>query len=72
MRLEGRTALVTGGGRGIGAAVSKRLAADGARVLVHYGTHAAAAEDTAAAARSAGGRHDRGIVRSGRPGSRGA
>lgn len=55
MRLDGRTALVTGGGRGIGAAISKRLGAEGARVLVHYGTHAEAAEDTAAAVRSAGG-----------------
>ena|SRR5690606_11631019 len=56
MRLDGRTALVTGGGRGIGAAISKRLAAEGARVLVHYATHAEAAEDTAAAVRAAGGR----------------
>ena len=46
--LDGKTALVTGGGKGIGRAISQALSGMGARVIVNYRSDKAAAEETAA------------------------
>lgn len=44
MSLKGKTAVVTGGSRGIGAAIAERLAKDGANVVITYGKSADKAE----------------------------
>ncbi|MDC2959510.1 SDR family oxidoreductase [Streptomyces gilvifuscus] len=51
-----RVAVVTGGSRGIGRAVSRRLAQDGLAVVVNYARDDASAEETVAAITAAGGR----------------
>ena len=52
--LAGKTAIVTGGSRGIGRAIVELLSAEGADVTFFYRDNVAAAEDVVAAARSAG------------------
>jgi 3-oxoacyl-[acyl-carrier protein] reductase len=55
-RLAGKVALVTGGSRGIGAAIAKRLAQEGAAVAITYTSGQHQAGEVVSAIESAGGR----------------
>lgn len=54
--LEGKTALVTGGGRGIGKAIAERLAVAGAHVAIIYANNSVTAEETVRGIERAGGK----------------
>ncbi len=56
MRLQDKVALVTGAGRGIGSAIAKSLASEGAAVVVNYSRSATQAESVVDEICSAGGR----------------
>src|ERR1700750_1405814 len=55
-KLEGKIALITGGSRGIGAAIAKRLAAGGARVAITFAKDASAASAVVKAIEGNGGK----------------
>jgi len=54
-RLSGKSVLVTGASRGIGASIAERMAEDGAQVIVNYVANADAAEAVVNRIREAGG-----------------
>jgi 3-oxoacyl-[acyl-carrier protein] reductase len=55
-RLEGKAAIVTGASKGIGAAIAKALAAEGAAVVVNYSSSKAGADAVVSAITAAGGK----------------
>lgn len=54
-KLNGRTAVVTGAGRGIGRSIALKLAEDGASVIVNYNSSAEAAEAVVSQIKASGG-----------------
>ena len=55
MSLKGKTAIVTGGSRGIGAAIAKELSKRGAKILITYASSTSKADEVVASIKSAGG-----------------
>ncbi|PSL18896.1 SDR family NAD(P)-dependent oxidoreductase [Shimia abyssi] len=56
MKLAGKTAIITGGGRDIGAAVAIKLASEGANIAINYFASSTGADATVAKIEAAGGR----------------
>ena len=56
MKLQGKTAIVTGAGRDIGRACALKLASDGANVAINYYSSSVGADETVAEIKAAGGK----------------